>query len=77
MLISEWMGGLCDVKKTKSNMIRQASFPILLLIGPALAFAIKGFAPILALAGLTAILAMRVSRAQRQFVETFWSLAPR
>ena len=43
-------------------MIRQASFPILLLIGPALAFAIKGFAPILALAGLTAILAMSVHR---------------
>ena len=45
-----------------SNMTRQASFPILLLIGPALAFAIKGFAPILALAGLTAILALSVHR---------------
>lgn len=43
-------------------MIRQSSFPILLLIGPALAFAIKGFAPILALAGLTAILALSVHR---------------
>ena len=43
-------------------MIRQASFPILLLIGPALAFATKGFAPILALAGLTAILALSVHR---------------
>ena len=43
-------------------MTRQASFPILLLIGPVLAFAIKGFAPILALAGLTAILSLSVRR---------------
>ena len=43
-------------------MTRQASLSILLLIGPVLAFAIKGFAPVLALAGLTAILALSVHR---------------
>jgi len=43
-------------------VIRQASFPILLLSGPALDFAIKGSAPILALAGLAAILALLVQR---------------
>jgi len=58
-------------------VIRQASFPILLLSGPALAFAIKGFAPILALAGLAAILALLVQRSfHRPALRATWRDLP-
>ena len=58
-------------------MIRQASFPILFLSGPALDFAIKGFAPILALAGLAAILALLVQRSfHRPALRATWRDLP-
>ena len=43
-------------------MIKQASFLILLLIGPVLALATKGFAVVLALSGLTALVALSLHR---------------
>lgn len=43
-------------------MIRQASFPILLLSGPVLALATKGFTVILAIAGVAAIIALSFHR---------------